>query len=154
MSTAYHLNGLVVKSSTENGKKMCLILIILDLLFKISRDHLQAEEVEPFEINTLFSMLMLRPDLSKAKKIPDLNDVTNFIPQNYRKHIAEVLAHFINIVLPSNHLEHTEWVYVMPLMHSLDGKLDRCTSSDAVKWTDSHVKLSSMGKPEANAVLK
>ena len=154
MNTTYHLNSLLVKSSTENGKKMCLILIILDLLFKISR-HLQTEEVEPSEINTLFSMLMLRPDLSKAKKFPDLNYVTNFIPQSYRKHIAEVLAHFIDIVLPSNHLEHTEWVYVMPLMHSLDGKLDMATSSDAVKWpTNSRVKLSSMGKPEANAVLK
>lgn len=153
MDIAYRLKTLVVESSSQNGKRMSLVLIVLDLLFKIL-GHLHNSQIESFEINTLFSMLMLRPDLSKAKKFPDLNDVINFIPQDYRKHIAGVLERFINRLLPSNHMEQTEWVYVVPLMHALDGKLDKATSSGSIKWSDDRVRIQNIGKPEANAFFK
>lgn len=39
-------------------------------------------------------------------------------------------------------------------MHALDGKLDKATRFDEVKWGDDRVELRRMGKPEANAFFK
>ena len=153
MEIVCYLNNLVMKSATENGKRISLVLIVLDLLHKIS-GQLQASDFAPDEIQILFSMLALRPDLSKSGKCPDLNDVMNFIPQNYRKHVAADMAYFVNRLLPSNHLESTEWVYLLPLMHALDGKVDRAAHSGKVKWEDNQITLSNLGKPVSNAVPK
>lgn len=101
MDAVYELNTVVIETVAENGKRISLVLILLDLLSKI-----HDKDLDSGEINTMFNMLALRPDLSKSK-FPDLNDVMNFIPQSYRKHIASVLATFVNKLLPSNHLEHT-----------------------------------------------
>jgi hypothetical protein len=155
MKIVYHLNTLEIKSANENGKRVSLVLIILDLLYRISQ-HLTGAEKESVDCNALFSMLMLRPDLSRSRKNPDLNDVVNFIPQDYRKHVADALTHFVHQLLPSNHLEQTSWVYVVPLIHALDGKLDKATSLGArgIKWVDDRVDMQLIGKIRANAFSK
>lgn len=152
MDIVYELNSKEINSVQENGKRICFALIVLDLLNKISH-QLFDSEFDSDDINIILSLLILRPDLSKGKKFPDLNDVTNFIPHNYRKHIADVLARFIKKILPSNHLDVTHWVYVMPLMHALDGKLDKLAGSEEVKWMDDRVQLYDM-KPNESAILK
>lgn len=90
MDAVYELNTVVIETVAENGKRISLVLILLDLLSKILIS-LHDKDLDSGEINTMFNMLALRPDLSKSK-FPDLNDVMNFIPQSYRKHIASVLA--------------------------------------------------------------
>ena len=143
----HDLHAIVIKSVTENGKRISLVLIVLNLFHKISQDI----EFDVNDINIMFSMLALRPDLPKSTNFSDLNYVMNFIPQLSWKHIADVLGFFINMLLPSNNLDNTDWVFVVPLMHALDEKL---TSLEKVNWRDDCFDISKMGRPGPNAILK
>jgi hypothetical protein len=146
MEIVYYLSTVTTKSAIDNGRRVTSVLIILDLLNKISGDLQRSELPNVSEINVLFSMLMLKP----ATKFHDLRVAVNSIPKNYRKHVADVLAQFINEILPSNHLEQSSWVYVVPLIHALD---DNGSAGD-IKWSDSRITMQNIGKTGTNAFLK
>ncbi len=146
MNIIHELNSMEIQSVAENGERICHVLIILDLLYKI----LYPNDLKINLIEILL-MLTLRPDWSKSKYPDDLTSVLNFILPNYRKHIVFVLAWFINQIVITKNLD---WVYVMPLMHALDGKLDKCTDSDEIQWTDDYIQSWNMGKAKPQAFFK
>jgi hypothetical protein len=157
MGVVKHLNSLVVKSSVEIRRRVTSVLIILDLLYKMLSQKstivgeldnplyktLQKSEIQIVgELDNLFSMLVLKP----ATYDSDLKVVMNFIPESYQKHVARILAHFVNKGLSSNRLKRTSWVYVLPLMHALDDVLNSSSSAGDIRWDSRIVEICKIGK--------
>lgn len=140
MDIALHLVSTAVDSSTTNGKRMCSILILLDLLHKLSECG-KKDIVLPDDITMLFQMLCFKPDSHNPPlKLEDLNYLLSFIPDKYYMDVANVLVKFTNDILPSNNLKSIEWLYVVPLIHILKKKIQPfehpAVTSREIRWNE------------------
>jgi hypothetical protein len=147
---ARYVSSHEVGDSSDNGKKACSALIILDIFFKLKFSH-QPSDVPPNYIKTIFSMLQMRPELPPMQrpKFSDLNFLMMYIPDCYYTKIAEVLVHFTNQVLPTDSGK-PEWVYVLPLIHIFDRRVTAFDfpelKSASIRWTDEKVNLDTVSK--------
>ena len=151
------LNASVIKTSSDNGKRVCSVLIVLDLLRKIYDKLLPSEKPNADEVIYIFSMLRLRPDIS-SEKFPDLNFVTNYIPQHYHERMAAVLNHFLVICLPTNNVKNADWISVIPLIHIFKKRIHPfdppVIKTEKIQWTDRDINLILLRKPHVGAVPK
>lgn len=144
---ATYLKSVQMNSSSENGKRMCVVFIILHLLYKI-RDHLMIKKNEDL-FYTLFKMLHLKPELSPALTFPDLNFIMSFIPDDHHKAVANFLVHFTNTMLPFiiNNWNKPHWIYAIPIIHVLDGRIQSfdnpALTSNEIIWKDNRVEVQS-----------
>lgn len=96
-------------SSIDNGKRMCSVIILLHLLYRIIA---QVPQNASRNINSLLSMMRLRPE---GKKVPsDFDYIFSFIPDEHIKRMSLIFRYFVNYALPSKELE---WIHVVPLVH-------------------------------------
>lgn len=133
------LKSVEVHTSKDNGRRMCSVLVIMDILFKIS-DRVTHNSISSDDIALLFSMLHLRPENVNQNIPPDLNFIMAFIPDQCYPGVAKVLVHFTTILQQAK----LEWIYVIPLIHIFEKKVLPCAKpevkSDLIKWTDVHFK--------------
>lgn len=111
---------------------MCSILIILNLLHKLSEI-----DISPDDIDILFSMLCFKP--GPCDSWDDLNFLLSFIPKECRKKVANVLVKFINAIMPfSSDLQTINWLYLIPLVHIFQKKTkpfkDPTLTSKEIIW--------------------
>ena len=155
LSIATHLKSRDVKTPSANGKRMCSVLIIVSLLYKLSADS-HVRNIAPNNISGLFSMLCLRPDVTKFS-CTDLKVLQSFIPDASIKDVAKALIFFIANILPNGQLR-PDWVNVIPLVHFLLGKVNPFDppkmSSKEIKWIDRHISLAKVTSPTAIAISK
>jgi hypothetical protein len=144
------VSSIEMGNSTDNGKKPCSALIILDILFKSSRLY-RYSDVPLNCIKLIFSMLQMKPELHPAQrpKFSDLEFLMAYIPEHYHSHIAEVLVYFTNQVLPIDSGK-LEWVYVLPLIHIFGKRVTAFDSpklkSASIKWMDEKINLDTVLK--------
>lgn len=146
-----------MKTPNTNGRRMCSVLIILYLLYKLYlSNHLQRSDINIKEILGLFSMLYLRPDISKCS-CTDLKFLQSYIPDDFTRDVGRALIYFINIVLPSSQ-SRLDWVCVIPLIHFFMGKalpFDAPeTDSKKLKWFDQHIVFATIKSPTAVEVSR
>lgn len=109
------VSSTVDSSGIVNGKRMCSILIILELLNKLGHK-------DNNDINLLFSMLCFKPPDS-SQTWEDLSFLLSFIPNECHMNLAKVLVNFVNAILPvCSDLNRIEWLYVIPLVHIFQKK--------------------------------
>lgn len=140
-----------VNTSSDNGRKMCSVLVIINVLF-IIRDCSNLA-LSSSQISFLFSMLRLRPHLdhSQTLKFLDMDFLRSFIPDQHHIEVAETLIHFTNLALPSGSAS-PEWIFVLPLIHFFQKKIhvhpfdSPALTSDTINWTDSSIKLYTSSK--------
>ena len=120
---ANYLKTIEVKTPSLNGRRMCSVLVILNLLWKLL-GHLHASDSDASEISWLFSMLYLKPHIHQpCPKCLDLEFLLDCVPQSHHKALANILTHFVKFVLQRDDLKKPEWVYVIPLIHFFSKKV-------------------------------
>ena len=132
-----------VVSSSDNGKRISCVLVVLTLLKKID-EKLEACDKDPNEYMQLFSMLYLRPEFDcNPPKSTDWNYVMHsFIPAAEQQNVANTLVHFVNRVLKSSMCHEVEWIYVVPLIHFLKKRVDPLQLPGVTfMWKDPDVDL-------------
>lgn len=147
LNIADHVKLVEVHNSTDNGRKMCCVLLILNVLFKIS-DCYHSEDIKSSQISLLFSMLRLRPhlDQSQAMKFLDLDFLSSFIPDQHHIEVAKALVYFTKQVLPSGNTS-PEWIFVLPLIHFFQKKIhihpfdSPALTSEKINWTDESINF-------------
>ena len=138
-----HLKSIEVHSPTDNGRRMCSVLVVLAVLSKASRLLFYNNEISRDEIIPPFSMLRLcqEPHHSLAA---DLNILMDFVPEQHYVEVARVLAVFTNKILPSPSAI-SQWVYVIPLIHIFRKKTkpfqDPALVSKDIMWSDADIQL-------------
>ena len=135
-----------VESSSDNGKRISCVLVLLTLLKKID-DKLGDCDKDPNEYMLLFSMLYLTPEFdSTPPKLTDLNIVmSSFIPEPQQQEVADTLVHFVNKVLKTTCCEEVDWTYVVPWIHFLKKKVKPLQRPGAsFVWNDPDVHLVSV----------
>ena len=146
----------LVKKVYDNGKRIICVLIILHLLKRIEH-QLQLIDKNRNDYYFLFSMLLLRPTVDPPQCI-DLSYVRTFIPGNGQKDVAELLLHFIRLVLPYNTLKRMEWVYLVPLVHFLKSKTKPFAApalhSKDIEWLDKDIDLTSIIRKASSVSAK
>lgn len=135
-----------VHNSGDNGRKMCSVLVIINLLFEISDSF--KSDINPSQISFLFSMLRLRPHLEQSQimKFLDLDFLGRFIPDQHHIEVAKTLIHFTKKVLPSGSAG-PEWIFVLPLIHFFQKKIhlypfdSPALTSEKINWSDKNFNL-------------
>lgn len=109
----------------SNGKQICSMLVVLLLLNKIY-SHFKENDVKDYKtISSMFSKLCLQVSNSQQPPTcPDLDFVLSRIPDDHRKNIAEALKELVNSIVSLNGWKTPEWLYAVPLIHILNGKIE------------------------------
>lgn len=143
LDIAGHLKSIEVNSPSVNGRRMCSVLIILNLLDKIVAG-LHRDDLNSNDISVLFSMLCLKPNLARSN-CDDLDFLKMCIPYSHHKVVADFLVKFTNTILPMSNLRRPDdWLYVIPLIHIFEnvptfGSVP--LTSNEIKWKDSRINL-------------
>lgn len=143
------------KSIVDNGKRMCSVLVILELLMKIDGNLEPKEQIERNvgDHYYLFSMLYL---ISEQEDRRDLNTFLSFIPNKNKEHVVELLVKYIKLVLHRCSLENNEWLCMVPLIHILKNRIepfDEITPA-TLKWRDPDIDLNSVKLSTMKYVFK
>ena len=144
LDIAKDLKSSDVYSATDNGRRMCSVLVVLAVLSKASWLLFSSNEISADEISLPFSMLRLcqKPHHSHAV---DLNILMDFVSEKHYVDVARVLAVFTTKILPSPSAV-SEWVYVIPLVHIFRKKTkpyqDPALVSKDILWSDADIPLS------------
>jgi hypothetical protein len=138
LDIAKHLKSVDINTATDNGRRMCGVLVVTVLLSKVL--HINADE-----ISLLFSMLHLwqEPGCTEAK-CADLNILMDFVSEQHYEEVSENLVKCANTIIPSAS-GVSEWIYVVPLIHIFQKKIEpfqspALTSKD-MKWFDPCIRL-------------
>lgn len=130
------------KSPSDNGKRVCSVLVILELLMKIDKklERNQGIDRNISDHYYLFSMLYL---ISKQPQDASLNFFQSFIPDKENESVAKLLLKYMELVLPSCNLERIEWLYMVPLIHILKKRIkpfDKIIVA-SLKWKDPDIDM-------------
>lgn len=145
-SIANYLISIKIESTIDNGKRICSVLVILSNLYRI---FIFLNSKDFTNIPRMFSMMLLKPNIDRAS-CEDLTFVLTMIPEQECAGIAEVLVTFANHIISKNGLTTTEWLYVIPIIHVLNNKIEpfqkpSLNLSD-IKWTNDYIDLGKMKK--------
>ena len=120
---------------------MGAVLLIINLLHKISAQLMTADRLNCNQLVSLFSMLCLNPNLSHSKS-EDLQFLLSFIPTECYKPISDALIYFTNNYLLDLKIE---WLYVIPLIHIFKKRVhpfeNPVYDKKYIKWTDEDINL-------------
>ena len=137
-----YVRGVEIHSASDNGKRMCTVLIILVLLYKIEAN------IHPDDVIMVLSLLRLRPPETRDVQVPkflDLLLVMRSIPEDFHAEMSAILSRFKNYVLYIA-TEELEWVYIIPLIHILSKQVKpleelALTISEKIQWRDDSLPL-------------
>ena len=152
MDIATNLRSIDVKSASVNGRRICSILAIICLLHKLN--SLQKCGIKSDEVSLLFSMLCLKPDVSKSPfSCADLKFLLGYLRDSNMLVISA-----ISYLLPHiGHLSGINWVYAILLIHVL-GKVEPfqppAMDSSKIKWTDEYMRKADIKPTAAIAIFK
>lgn len=158
LDIAKHLTSIEATSS-DNGRKMCSVLIILNVLFKTYRCF-HRRDINAYDVSRLFSMLHLMPESYQSyratKHSLDLNFLMRYIPEDNYGEVAAALIFFVNLIVPV--AVRPEWVYVIPLIHIFDKTTQPFgnpqLTSGSISWTDKKIRLASINTNSLNEISR
>ena len=147
MEIAQQLSEVEIKTPHENGRRMCSVLILLCLLWKVP--HFIKYFAKCDDLSGMFSMLYMKPQQSTSKQwtLGELTVLKNFIPNRYYAELSDCLVDCINFVITKRHILDPQWLFVLPLVHIFKGMIEPVEKFDEVKtisdssWDDKYVKL-------------
>ncbi len=131
----------------SNGRRMCSILAILYLFYKLRCSHSRYLE----NINNMLFMLGMIPQEVSSRKwmLMEVQILRSFVPNEFCSNLAHCLVFFVNLVVKTKHLRQPQWLSSIPLIHILKEKInisdihDEHESIDISQWTEDDIKLPS-----------
>ena len=143
---AKHLKRIDVNSSTDSGRRMCVVLLIIVLLFKIQK----FQDLINFDyITLLFSMLHImrppeRPGVQQVPNFLDLAVIMARVPEDKLIQVSNALLFFNRQILPISS-DRLDWVYIIPLIHIFSKKVKisekRTLLYNEIEWKDENLQL-------------
>ncbi len=124
------------ESKLMTGRKMCSVLVLLNVLGNIVGERLNVSDKLISILSILFSMLLLKP-VNKEDIPRDLSIVLQLIKPKYHQQLAATLAKFAQY-LYEHHKKSPEWIYVIPFIHKFQHKEMQSSFEEAGKyvWKD------------------
>lgn len=130
------------ESGKDNGRRICSVLVILSLLWKLKFEYHEI-------IIEMFLMLYLKPQEVQVNKwtINELRILKTFVPNEYYSELAECLIGFLNLTIERNKLYPAQWLFVLPLIHYFQNRLQVSDTFDGLQfreisqWRDNDIML-------------
>ena len=130
------------------GRRMCSVLVIITIIAKVTLDkrrkYVVLDEVEEVVI-LLFSMLQMVPmkDNGCDKVSNEIVMILQFLKQDNRQDVSEILQCFANHICQRHGLRCPEWLYVFPLLNAISNTTSISAKNLGYKWNNTYFKLPS-----------
>lgn len=131
---------------SENGRRIASVLTIMCCFHGMISRRVKIDQIPLEAVSDMLLMLRLMPQLNK-NKCNDLDHLSHLISnKNFMKVVCHSILDFIVHLSHSQYLKQPQWLYSVPLLHLLNGKVKPFQKIELnpseIPWKDREIGLS------------